>query len=259
MRISRIAWAAPLGLALLLLVPVSGATAPVSGVVTTCTSVYTCSFVFNTSAGTGWAYGAGTGSYRQPGLLSFQLPGEAKASYNLSYSTYIGSLIGTYTYWTVGNFFGTDVNTGKVVFGTTDTNYTITCHGHSGRGGGCTYTYTTDNGTIVFHFTQAEMTSTTVSCTPTSVHVAGKTSCTLKVVNLWNSTNVPTGKVRLSSGGTGGFSNKGVCTLSAGQCTFTWHPFDNTCGWGTISAVYPGYTAFYKSSGSTTLTVTGGC
>jgi hypothetical protein len=193
-------------------------------------------------------------------VLSLQLPGEAQASYNLTYSTHIGSLIGTYTYWTVGNFLGTDVNTGKVIYGTTDTNYTITCHGHSGRGGGCTYTYTTDNGTITVRFTQAEQTSTTLSCSPTSIDIASSTTCTAKVTNLWNSSNTPTGKLHFSSSAGGKFSNMATCTLSStGSCTFTWHPSDNTCGSSTIAATYVGTLHYYKSGGSTVVGVTGGC
>ncbi|HXQ94988.1 MAG TPA: hypothetical protein VN864_07490 [Thermoplasmata archaeon] len=252
MKLRRLAWLGPASLILLAFLPIAGATAPVNGLVTTCTSTASCSFVFNTSAGTGWAKTTAS-------TMSFQLPGEALASYNLTYATYIGSLTGTYTYWTVGNFHGTDVNTGKVVYGTTDTNYTITCHGHSGRGGGCTYTYTTDNGTVVFHFTKAELTSTSVSCTPSSVAVGGgKTACTVTVTNLWNSTNFPTGKVHLASYGLGSFASKGVCTLSLGSCTLNWHPFDNTNGLVSIGATYPGSVAFYKSTGSTSVTVTGG-
>ncbi|MCI4349919.1 MAG: hypothetical protein L3K15_00150 [Thermoplasmata archaeon] len=251
MRLLRLAWMGPVALFVLALVPVAAAGAPVHGLVTNCTSTVTCKFVFNTSAGTGWASTTSKG-------LSFQLPGEAKASYNLSYSTYIGSLIGTYTYWTVGHFLGTDVNTGKVVYGVTDTNFTITCHGHSGRGGGCTYTYTTDNGTIVFHFTTAELTSTSVSCSPSSIPVAGTTTCTAKVSDLWNSSHIVAGKVHLSGGGLGTMSNHGICTLVAGQCALKWTAADNTVGYVAISATYLGSSVFYTSGSSTTVTVTGG-
>jgi hypothetical protein len=241
------AWMGLVGLLILAILPITGATAPVNGVVTTCSSTSSCTFIFNTSAGAGWAK---TGSK----LISFQLPGEAKTSYNLSYSTYTARLTGYYTFWTVGNFVGTDVNSGKVVYGTTNTNYTITAHCSRG----CYYTYTTDNGTIVFHFTRAELTSTSVSCSPSSINVASKTTCTAKVTNLWNASNVPSGKIRLSSGGLGAFANHGSCTLAAGQCSLTWHPFDNTGGTVTISATFPGSSAFYKSNGSTTVGVTGG-
>jgi hypothetical protein len=251
MRFLRIATIAPVGLLLLVLLPVAGATAPVHGVVTSCRSTYSCGFVFNTSAGTGWANATSP-------KLSFQLPGEAKASYNLSYSTYIARLTGTYTYWTVGNFVGTDVNSGKVVYGTTNTNFTITCVGHSGRGGGCTYTYTTDNGTIVFHFTQAEQTSTSVSCSPTSINVASRTTCTVTVTNLWNASHVPTGTVHFASSAPGSFALHVSCTLVSGSCSVKWHPADNTNGAVTIGAHFLGGSGFYTSQGSTTVTVTGG-
>jgi hypothetical protein len=258
MRLLKLAWAGPIALIVLVLLPTAGATTPVHGTVVNCATSYDCRFQFNTSAGTGWANASGSASYGATGVLSFQLPGEAKASYNLTYSTYIGSLIGTYTYWTVGHFLGTDVNTGHVVYGTTDTNFTITCVGHSGRGGGCNYVYTTDNGTIVVHFTQAQLTATTVSCSPSSINVASKTNCTVTVTNLWNSSNVPTGKVHLSSGGLGSFSNKGSCVLVSGHCSLIWHPNDNTGGGVLISATYYGSTTYYKSAGSTLVTVTGG-
>ena len=254
MRLQRLAWAGPMGILLILLVPVSAMGSPLHGVVTTCSSRTSCNFVFNTSAGTGWATTTAT-------QFSFQLPGEAAASYNLSYSTYIGSLTGTYTYWTVGSFLGTDVNTGKVVYGSTDTNYTITCHGHSGRGGGCTYTYTTDNGTVVVHLTQAEQTATAIVCSPTAIHPATKTSCTVSVSNLWNATHFPTGTVHLSSGRLGAFSDKGTCTLANGTCSFTWKAYDSTCGLATLLASYGGTPAFYKSAASTSIDVyvSGGC
>ena len=250
MRLARWAWVGPVSLLLLALLPTTSA-AQVHGSVVSCASTTTCGFTITSSAGTGWANTTST-------TISFQLPGEASASYNLTYATYVGSLTGTYTYWTVGNFVGTDVNSGKVVYGTTDTNYTITCHGHSGRGGGCTYTYTTDNGTITFHLTLQEMTATSVSCSPTSINVAAKTTCTVTVVDTWNSSKVPTGTIHLTSGGLGTFANHGVCTLVAGQCSLAWHPFDTTVGSATISASYGGTSAFYKSSGSTSVGVTGG-
>lgn len=251
MRLLHLAWLGPLALLVITLMPVSAATLPVSGVVTTCASSSSCQFVFNTSKGTGWANAT-------PPMMSFQLPGEAKASYNLSYSTYIKLLTGTYTYWTVGTFLGTDVNTGHVVYGTTNTNFTITCVGHSGKGGGCTYVYTTDNGTIVFRFTNAQQTSTAVTCNPSTVNVSAKTTCKVTVSNLWNASNVPTGKVHLQSPGLGSFASRGVCTLTAGSCSLTWQPFDNTVGSVSILATYGGSSAFYKSSGSTTVVVNGG-
>jgi len=243
------------GLLLLAVLPGAGAAATVSGKVTSCSSLYVCHFNLNSSAGTGWANGTGYG-YTTPGVISFQLPGEAKVTSNVTYLTSIGSLIGTYTYWVQGSFLGSDVNTGHVVYGSTNTNYTITCHGHSGRGGGCTYTYTTDNGTIVFHLTKAEQTSTSLSCVKTS----GKTTCSLSVLNLWNSSYVPAGKVQFTGPYGGKFSNNGTCKLSLmGTCSFTFHPPANPCGYYTLVANYLGTASFYKSSGSTTIYYGGGC
>jgi hypothetical protein len=258
MSLLKIGLIGSVGLLLLALLPVAGAT-PLNGVVTACSSNWSCDFVFHTTAGKGWANGTSHG-YLTAGTITVKLPGEAKTSTGLTYWTYIQKLTGTYTYWTIGNFYGTDVNTGNVIFGTTNSNYTITCHGHSGKGGGCTYNYTTDNGTIAVKFTKAEQTSSSISCSPTSIDVASKTTCKATVTNLWNSTNHPAGKLHFYSSGGGGFSNQGTCTLSStGTCTFTWQPSDNTCSFSTITAIFGGTTYYYKSSGSPVVTVTGGC
>lgn len=229
---------------------------PVSGTVVSCKSTTVCGYTFNTSKGAGWANSTG------PTVMALQLPGEKKASHNLTYSTYIAKLSGTYTYWTVGNFLGTDVNTGHVIYGTTNTNFTITCHGHGGRGGGCTYTYTTDNGTIVVHFTNAAITSTQVACTPTFTSPGAKVSCTVTVTNGWNASRYPTGKVTVTDGSTGSLSlTNGTCTLTKGKCSFSYHPGDDTCGNVVIAASFAGGAAFYKSAGSETISVyvSGGC
>ncbi len=272
MKLRRLAWAVPVLVSLLALVPATSAAAPthvasattaaavpapVHGKVTNCTSIYVCAFAFNTYKGTGWANASWVSGSTEK--LAIQLPGEAKASYGLPYSTYIALLTGTYTYWTVGSFVGTDQNSGNVIYGTTNTNYTITCHGHSGKGGGCTYTYTTDNGTIVVKFTNAEQTTTAISCSPTTVSVGAKTSCSVTVTNTWSSSKVPTGTVRIYDGRLGSLSNKGTCTLTSGSCTFKFTPYDTTCGSATLLASYVGTSSFYKSSGSVTVTVTNGC
>ena len=220
----------------------------------TCGTTDVCDFNFSTSAGAGWANSTGS-----PSVMALRLPGEAKTSYNLPYSTYIAHLTGTYTYWQVGTFYGTDVNSGHVVVGVTNWNFTITCHGHSGRGGGCTYTYTTDNGTIVVRLTSAEITSTAISCSPNPVNVAGKATCQVTVTNGWNASNTPTGTVHISTGRLGSLSNKGTCTLVSGACTFTFHPFDNDCGSVTLTATFVGSTTFYKSAGFAVEGITGGC
>jgi hypothetical protein len=270
----RTLWVVPVALVLVALVPLatahtaaplsgSGVTAtvpsPVHGTVTKCSSTIDCIYAFKTSAGTGWANS--TGSSASTEQMALQLPGEAKASYHLAYSTYIAKLTGTYTYWTVGSFVGTDVNSGHVVYGTTNTNYTITCIGHSGRGGGCNYTYTTDNGTIVVKFTNAQITSTSLTCSTTTTYPGGKVHCTVKVTDGWNASNIPNGTVKISDGATGALSDKGSCTLSSGKCTFTYYPSDNTCGTVVLTASFVGNTAFYKSSASLSISVvvSGGC
>jgi len=229
----------------------TGSTAPLHGLVTSCSSASSCGFVFNTTQGLGWANAS-------PPSLSLRLPGEAMTSPSFAYSTYTASLTGTYTYWTVGNLVGTDVNTGKVVYGTTDTNYTITCHGHSGRGGGCTYTYTTDNGTIVVYFTAADATATTVACTPSTIASGGSTVCTATVNDSGNSSARPSGNVSFSGayGSTAGFSNGGNCTLVSGTCSVSYTAPDEQLGTVPITASFAGTPSFYTSSGRTSVYVT---
>jgi hypothetical protein len=225
--------------------------APLHGLVTTCASASRCDFLFQTTAGTGWANAS-------PPSISLRLPGEAATSTSLSYSTYTASLTGYYTYWTVGNFLGTDVNTGKVVYGTTNTNYTITCHGHSGRGGGCTYTYTTDNGTIVVYFTQAEATATTVTCTPSTIASGASTVCTATVNDTANASARPSGVVTFSGsyGSNAGFSNGGSCTLASGACSVSYTAPDEQLGTVAVTASFAGTPSYYASSGRTSVYVT---
>lgn len=260
MRLFALAAVATVGVLLLALLPGAGAT-HASGVVATCSSNWSCDFVFNSPAGTGWANGS-SGGYLYPGTLTLRLPGEPLTSTNLTYWTHVQSVTSNYTtgnttYWTVGTFLGTDWNVGKVVYGTTDSNFTATCH-HVFRW--CHYTYTTINGTIVVKTTLAEPTATRLSCSPTTINITGKSTCLLTIENLWNATHYPTGKVHFLSSGGGTFSDKGACTLSpTGTCAFTWHPADDTCGSSTISASYGGTTYFYKSSESLVIGVLGGC
>jgi hypothetical protein len=255
----RVGLASTVGLLLLAILPAAGAGAPVSGTVAACSSNWSCDFTFNTSVGHGWANGT-SGGFANAGSITLKLPGETLTSTGPTYWTAVPKVSTAWpnsTYWTTGNFIGTDVNTGKVVYGTTSSNFTAYCHVVYRW---CHYTYTTNNGTIEVKFTLAEMTSTTLSCTPSTIKVASKTTCTATVTNLWNSSNYPTGKLHFSNSALGKFSNRASCTLSAnGTCSFTWHPSDNTCGSVTLSATYGGTTYYYKSSGATTVGVIGGC
>lgn len=276
MEARKILWSLVVGLSLLALVPLSaghaaaplgGAAAPtlappsLQGTVTNCTTQATCAYSFSTSSGTGWANS--TASATTPLRMAVKLPGEAKGSYNLSYTTYVAKVTNnypTYTYWTIGSFLGTDVNSGHIIFGATDTNFSATCHVVFKW---CHYTYATNNGTIVVHFTKAEATATSFSCSPTTIHPQQKTGCTVTVTNLWNVSNVPTGKVHLSDGGSGlgSFSTKGSCTLTNGTCLTTFRASDNACGGIYLSATYDGTVAYFKSSASTSIDVyvSGGC
>jgi hypothetical protein len=234
---------------------VTNTTAPLHGVVKSCSSASSCDFVFNASGVLGWANAS-------PPSMSLRLPGEALTSTGLSYSTYTASLIGTYTYWTVGHFVGTDVNTGKVVYGWTNANYTITCYGHSGRGGGCTYTYTTDNGTIVVNFTQAEQTTTSATCAPSTIAPGSSSVCTATVNDTVNASTVPTGNVSFtgSFGSTAEFSNGGVCVLASGSCSVLYTAPDEQLGTVGVVATFAGTPSFYISAGRTSIYVssTGG-
>lgn len=228
---------------------------PVVGNVTNCTSQTACGYTFSNAHGTGFA--------NSTHLMTIRLPGEALTSYNLSFTSSTMKITNnypTYIYWTVGQFLGTDVNSGHIIYGSTSTNYSATCHPAYRW---CHYTYATDNGTIVVHFTNAEPTATGLGCSPSWLHPQQKTTCTVTVTNLWNASNYPPGKVHLNAGGPsyGSFSNKGSCPLVNGSCTFTFHVSDNACGLIIISATYAGSAAYYKSSGETSIDVyvSGGC
>jgi hypothetical protein len=275
-RARGIAWWLFVGMWLLTFIPFSAAQASsppsgtvvtptvlpsIQGNVTNCTTQATCVYAFSNALGSGWA--TSTLSTTTGPRMAFQLPGEAAASYNLSYSTSTAKVTNnypTYIYWTVGSFIGTDLTTGHIVYGTTSTNYSATCHVVFRW---CHYTYVTDNGTIVAHLTRAEATATSISCSPSTLHPQQKTSCQASVTNHWNVSNYPTGKVHFRDGGSGlgTFSNKGVCTLANGTCSFTFKTSDNACGLIDLSASYGGTAAYYKSNGevSVDVYVSGGC
>lgn len=233
--------------------------APLLGTVVRCTSTVKCLYNLTTRLGSGWANSTLSATSKE--VMALKLPGESKVSSNLSYATYTQHVTYAYpntTTWTVGTFLGTDLISGHIIYGVTDTNFTATCHPVFRW---CHYTYTTDNGTIIVRFTNAEVTSTAISCTPTSTKPGGKVSCSVDVTNGWNASKTPTGAVNISDGSTGTLSDKGVCKLTNGSCSFVYRPADNTCGGVTISASYRGTAAFYKSAGSATVDVivSGGC
>ena len=235
--------------------------APVHGTVTNCTSQAVCVYSFSTALGTGWANSSESRTYVL--TMALELPGESSPSFNLTYGTSTAKVTTSYpttTYWTVGTFLGTDVNSGHIIYGTTNTNFSATCHPVYRW---CHYTYATLNGTIVVHFTNAEATSTAIACSPTTIHPQTKTTCSVTLTDLWNASHLPTGKVHLSDGGSGigTFSNKGTCALINASCSFTFKASDNACGGIALSATYAGNSAFYKSGASIAIDVyvSGGC
>lgn len=221
----------------------SAAPAPLQGSVRSCSNTYTCSYALNSSAGTGTA----TTTYNS---ISFRLPGETNTTRG-SYSIHGGSVNGS-VHWTVGTILATDVNTGKVVVGTTDTNISITVSCSRG----CTTTYTLINGTITLQPTRADPTATSVSCTPSSFGAGHATVCTASVTDLSNSSAVPTGTVAFGAGLPGHWLNKlHTCTLVAGSCSVKFRAGDNSVGALRMTADYRGVTAFYLSAGTATVYV----
>jgi hypothetical protein len=113
------------------------ASTQLTGTATTCTGLATCSYTISTNSGSGWAKTTASS-------ISFQLPGELEATYWPAYSTQVISVTGT-TYNVTGTFSATDVNTSKIVSGSTNTIITVTKHcGYKG----CTTKYTLVSGTI---------------------------------------------------------------------------------------------------------------
>src|ERR1700736_6481075 len=133
----------------------ASAAAQINGNGMRCTGLASCSFSLtdgNGGTGTASTY-AGVGGYvgQSPlnfagGTVYFRLPGEA--SVTVASGVYSGQAVlsgssstaGT-LYHITGTFSATDVNTGKVVTGSTDT--VVGIKGHSGRGGGITFTLVT--------------------------------------------------------------------------------------------------------------------
>jgi hypothetical protein len=211
------------------------------GTATRCTSTVSCSYTINGSSGIGWAY---TG-YNS---ISFRLPGEGNATYGGAYSVHSIAVNGS-VYDMQGSFLVTDVNTGKIVTGATNTNISVTVYCHYK---GCTYTYKLINGTIAFRATHFDATSTTFSCSPSSIKAQHSTSCTVTVKDLANSSVNPSGNVSMQTriAGVGHFANKGACTLSNGTCTLKFTTTDEFVGTATLYANYHGTPAYYKSQGT---------
>jgi hypothetical protein len=227
----------------------------VAGTATSCTGVASCSFSLsdgtgNTGAATTTAFvGGSVGQSPLPfsgGSVTFRLPGEALTS--SAAGVYSGEAVldgssstaGT-LYQTTGTFYATDVNTGLVVTGTTST--VVGIKGHSGRGGGNTYTLV--SGAIsITSITSPHATTTAVSCSPASTPVNAQTTCTASVTDTDATAPVPpSGTVEFGSGGAGVFSS-GSCSLGGtgvtSSCQVTYTPSPGSEGLPAITADYPG-------------------
>jgi hypothetical protein len=228
---------------------------PVTGVATSCGGIASCTFsLTDGNGGTGTATAsAGVGGYvgQSPlpfsgGYVTFQLPGDALPT--TAYGVYSGQAVldgysqtaGT-LYNSIGTFATLDVNTGLVVTGITNT--VVGIKGHSGRGGGNTYTLV--GGTISISETTLHTTTTSVTCSPTPVAVSAPTYCTATVTDTIVGTPVtPTGSVTFSSSGAGTFSSES-CSLfgtgAAATCLVDYTPAPGTVGaQSAITASYAG-------------------
>lgn len=241
-----------LGFLLVALVPVGSASAPAStptvlGTATSCTNLWTCSYTLHSTLGNGSA----SSSYY--GGLTFQLPGESNATKQVPLMFKSDGVTGN-THWIHGSFVGTDGNTGKAIYGSTDVNVTLTVSCSRG----CTTTYKFVNGSIVLHPTHADSTSTAFSCSPSTIANAKSTTCTITVTDLRNASILPKGTVKVQSGttGVGHFASQGTCKLVRGSCSVKFTSGDEFVGRVTLSADYRGTASYYLSQGTTTLTVT---
>ncbi|MCI4364990.1 MAG: hypothetical protein L3K10_02865 [Thermoplasmata archaeon] len=243
-----------LSFVLVAVLPTASASSPVKGSATSCTGIETCKFSLAGGNGSGWAatnWAWGTSRY----AISFQLSGEPNATHGGLYVAKVVNVSGNVSH-VLGNFSAVDVNNGKVVLGSTDTNVTVTTHCYHT---GCSHTYFLKDGTIQLRTTKYDGTTTTVSCSPSSFSAGGSTVCTATVTDLANHSKAPKGNVSFSTlySSSGTFSKHGVCTLISGSCSVRFSSADDTVGTVSIYAAYNGGRTFYKSSSSTSIYISG--
>ena len=242
----------------------------VNGVATRCSNgIASCSYSLTDADGTGSAstnafVGGYVGQSPLPftgGSVTFQLPGEAQATY--APGAYNGEAVldgtsptaGT-LYQTNGTFWATDVNTGLVVVGTTST--IVGIKGHSGRGGGDSYTLV--SGTISINpILSPLVTSLVLNCDPSSTPVDFQSTCTVTVTDTDTSAPVPpTGSVALTSSGAGTFSANSCSLVGSGltaTCQVSYTSSPGSEGQQSITANYVGDSVHLGSSASFMLTV----
>lgn len=245
-----------LTLTIVLSIPLSAASAssPITGVATSCGELATCSFALTDgNGGTGTAstsasvcgYVGQSPCYFSGGSVSFELPGESQTTYASGvysgeavldgYSQTAGTL-----YLTTGAFAALDANSGLVVTGTTST--IVGIKGHSGRGGGITFTLV--NGTISITEGPLHDTTASVTCSPNPIAVHAQTACTVTVTDTTAGSPVtPTGSVAFGSSGSGAFSSATCALFGTGAtatCLVGYTPAAGSEGAQTITANYSG-------------------
>lgn len=214
-----------------------------------CFNQISCQFAITTARGNG---SASTGySY-----VTFVLPGESNKT--ITGYTNLGIATGNVSLGHFrGTFVATDVNSGKVVLGSSVTNFTVVTHCSST---GCYSTYKLINGSMTFQRTIADGTSLTVSCNPSSIGAGNATLCKVTVTDGANATRHPYGNVTFASSipSYGPLRHGGKCSLrTSGSCSVRSSAADETAGMIRMDASYAGTTTFYASSGYTYLYVTG--
>jgi hypothetical protein len=235
----------------------------VSGTATSCSGgLATCSYkLTDGNGGTGTAstyagipgYVGQSPLYFYGGSVFFKLPGEATTTYASGVYNGVAVLAGSSAtagtlYHMTASFSATDANTGTVVTGSTDT--VVGIKGHSGRGGGNTYTLV--SGSITLVATGKYATTTKLSCSPSSFLLGKSTNCIVTV----SGGSSPGGAVTFSQSGASGslsFPNPPTCTLSSGSCSLT--ITGTSPGAPSVLASYPGDSTNLGSSGTFSLSV----
>ncbi|MCI4334995.1 MAG: hypothetical protein L3K04_05150 [Thermoplasmata archaeon] len=248
-------WIAVLAVACFVLgaLPAASANTPsrVNGKATSCSGLGACVYNVSNAGGYGWVRTTTAfGSY-----ASFRLPSETNATTGAPYIATVVNVSGT-TNHVLGSFLGIDVNSGKIVSGTTDANVTKTTHCYRN---GCSNTYSLINGSVVVRISKLDGTRMVFGCSPSSILAAQSTTCTVTVTDAANASFHPTGNVSMKvlGVGVGQFANKGVCKLTNGACSLKFTGSDEFVGTATFSASYSGNSVDYKSSALTRISVSG--
>lgn len=119
--------------------------------------------------------------------------------------------------------------------------------------------YVANGGRKTLSVISGRITSTSLSCNPSSVSVNGNTSCKATVSDISGSgASIPTGTVFFASNGQGVF-NATACTLggtgTTATCSISFSPTVFGSGHQTIFATYGGDSAHMSGSGSTTISL----